>query len=52
MVDGDALPAAVNVGVRPTFENGERLVEVHVLDFGGDLYGSELTVQFVEWAAG
>lgn len=49
VVDGDALPAAVNVGVRPTFDNGERLVEVHVLDFGGDLYGAELSVQFVEW---
>ncbi len=48
IVGGDSLPAAVNVGVRPTFGNGERLVEVHVLDFGGDLYGCELSVQFVE----
>ncbi len=48
MVDGSALPAAVSIGVRPTFEDGERVVEVHILDFGGDLYGSELAVEFVE----
>jgi riboflavin kinase/FMN adenylyltransferase len=46
---GDAL-AAVNVGVRPTFGEGQaRLVEVHLLDAeeGLDLYGRELTVEFV-----
>ena len=48
LVDGSALPAAVSIGVRPTFDDGERVVEVHILDFGGDLYGSELAVEFVE----
>ena len=49
VVDGGALPAAVNIGVRPTFGGGERLVEVHILDYdGGDLYGSELAVEFAE----
>ena len=39
----------MNVGVRPTFadRSGRRLVEVHVLDFDGDLYGAELEVDFV-----
>jgi 3,4-dihydroxy-2-butanone 4-phosphate synthase len=42
--------AAVSVGVRPTFGSGrEPLVEVHVLDFAGDLYGCELTVELVDY---
>lgn len=41
--------AAVNVGVRPTFGNDlHPLVEAHVLDFAGDLYGQRLTIEFVE----
>jgi riboflavin kinase / FMN adenylyltransferase len=40
--------AAVNVGVRPTFDTGRGvLVEAHLLDFSGDLYGSELRLEFV-----
>ena len=42
-------PAAVNVGVRPTFETGRGLlVEAHLLDFDGDIYGETLRVAFVE----
>jgi riboflavin kinase / FMN adenylyltransferase len=41
-------PAAVNVGVRPTFTTGRgELVEAHLLDFDGELYGSELRIDFV-----
>jgi riboflavin kinase/FMN adenylyltransferase len=36
-------------GVRPTFGDNERLLEVHLFDFDGDLYGAELKVEFVEW---
>jgi riboflavin kinase/FMN adenylyltransferase len=40
--------AVVNVGVRPTFEDrGGRIVEAHVLDFTGDLYGETLEIHFV-----
>src|SRR5437763_11859751 len=42
-------PAAVNVGVRPTFDSGRGLlVETHLLDFDGDLYGQTLRVAFLE----
>jgi riboflavin kinase / FMN adenylyltransferase len=42
-------PAAVNVGVRPTFDSGRGLlVEAYLLDFDGDLYGQTLRIAFVE----
>jgi riboflavin kinase/FMN adenylyltransferase len=42
-------PAAVNVGVRPTFETGRGLlVEAYLIDFDQDLYGQNLRVAFVE----
>jgi riboflavin kinase/FMN adenylyltransferase len=41
--------AAVNVGVRPTFGGGEVLVEAYLIDFEGDLYGNELTLEFVQY---
>lgn len=45
----DGMPAAVNVGVRPTFVTGRgELIEAYVLDFDGDLYGKELRLDFIE----
>ena len=40
-----------NIGVRPTLQNasGERLFEVHLFDFGGDIYGEDLEVSFQEF---
>lgn len=40
------LPGVSNLGVRPTVDGVRRLLEVHLLDFDGDLYGQELEVQF------
>jgi riboflavin kinase/FMN adenylyltransferase len=43
------VPAAISVGVRPTFEaDGKLLVEAHLLDFEGDLYGEALRVAFLD----
>ncbi len=46
--DEPALPAAVYVGKRPTFydDRAMTLLEVHVLDFTGDLYGQHVGVSF------
>ncbi len=45
----DGRPAAVSIGVRPTFTTGRaELIEAYILDFDGDLYGSVLTVEFLE----
>jgi riboflavin kinase/FMN adenylyltransferase len=42
-------PAAVSVGVRPTFETGRGLlVEAYLLDFDGDLYGETLRIAFLQ----
>jgi riboflavin kinase/FMN adenylyltransferase len=41
-------PAAVNVGIRPTFETGRGLlIEAYLIDFEGDLYGKTLRIAFV-----
>ncbi|HEY6638346.1 MAG TPA: bifunctional riboflavin kinase/FAD synthetase [Solirubrobacterales bacterium] len=41
-------PAAVNVGIRPTFETGRGLlIESFLIDYDGDLYGQNLRVAFV-----
>jgi riboflavin kinase / FMN adenylyltransferase len=42
-------PAAVNVGVRPTFKTGRGLlVEAHLIGFDGDIYGETLRIAFLE----
>ena len=38
---------AANIGTRPTFDEKKPLVEVHLLDVDLDLYGKELTVEFL-----
>lgn len=44
----NGVPAAVNVGVRPTFESGRGvLIETYLIDREEDLYGTELRVAFV-----
>lgn len=49
LADGRRVEAAVNIGMRPTFhQHAERpLLEAHLIDFDGDLYGQEISVEFV-----
>ncbi|MDH3730107.1 MAG: bifunctional riboflavin kinase/FAD synthetase, partial [Acidimicrobiia bacterium] len=48
-VEGEIFPAVANVGVRPTFGGGGvETIEVHLLDHSRDLYGLEMSVDFVE----
>lgn len=42
------LRGVMNIGTRPTFNGQQRTLEVHLLDFSGDLYGKRLTVSFIE----
>lgn len=46
-VDEQEHPAALNVGIRPTFGEGRLIVEAHLLDFSGDLYGKEMRLRFI-----
>ena len=41
-------PAMTYVGTRPTVNTGDRLVETHLLDFDGDLYGWDVRVDVLE----
>jgi riboflavin kinase/FMN adenylyltransferase len=44
----DGRPAAVSIGVRPTFQTGRgELIEAFLLDFDGDLYGQTLCLEFL-----
>jgi len=42
-----AWPGVASVGTRPTVGGGEKLLEVHLFDYDGDLYGRRLDVDFV-----
>lgn len=46
--DGKQFFSATNVGTRPTFGEGEKRVETHLLNFEGDLHGKQITVEFVQ----
>src|SRR5690606_16489694 len=46
VVDGETFAAVANLGTRPTFHDGETSLEVHLLDYQGDLYDRELEVTF------
>ncbi|HVR33145.1 MAG TPA: bifunctional riboflavin kinase/FAD synthetase [Acidimicrobiia bacterium] len=47
-VGGARHPAVVNIGVRPTFGVSARMIEAHILEFDGDLYGQSVVLHFVE----
>jgi riboflavin kinase/FMN adenylyltransferase len=46
---GECHPGALSIGVRPAVGGGPRTIEVHVIDYQGELYGESLAVDFVEW---
>ena len=46
-VGGKLWPGAANVGPNPTFGEDARKVEVHLIDFAGDVYGRPMAVEFV-----
>ena len=51
-VIGKTFNGVCNIGVKPTFENPlikKAIVEVHVLDFDGDLYGQEADVDWISY---
>ncbi len=48
-LDGTCWPAITNIGVRPTFEAaGAVTIETHVLGFDADIYGAQLSLNFIQ----
>ncbi len=47
-INGKKFASATNIGVRPTFGDGEKTVETAVIDYHGELYGKELKVEFIQ----
>ncbi len=48
-IDGVEYKAIINYGARPTYGLNESLIEAHIVDFSGDLYGKELTLFFDDY---
>ena len=42
--DGSEHPGVASLGVRPTFDPPQELLETHLLDFNGDLYGRQIEI--------
>jgi riboflavin kinase/FMN adenylyltransferase len=51
-VDGVTYGGVASFGRRPTFDDGPALLEVHLLNFDGDLYGKMAEVAFVDFIRG
>ena len=50
LLEGEIHPGVANLGVHPTFQQRpEPVLEVHLLDYEGDLYDSSLEVCFLSW---
>jgi riboflavin kinase/FMN adenylyltransferase len=43
------VPAAISLGIKPTFGQRRRVVEAHLLDFAGNLYERRVTLRFARW---
>lgn len=48
MLDREEYNGMLNIGHRPTFDNGQRSIEVHLLDFNRDIYSERIQLRFAE----
>lgn len=46
--EGNWYKGMMNIGTRPTFDDSQRTLEVHLFDFNEDIYGKEVQVRFVK----
>ena len=46
-VGGNLFKGVMNIGVKPTVSGKERTIEVHIIDFAGDIYNNNIAVRFV-----
>jgi riboflavin kinase/FMN adenylyltransferase len=52
IASGEVREGVASFGRRPTFDNGAPILEAHLFDFRGDLYGQTIQVEFVDWIRG
>ncbi|MGI9353240.1 MAG: bifunctional riboflavin kinase/FAD synthetase [Rhizobiaceae bacterium] len=52
LADGSVHNGVASYGRRPTFDNGEALLETFIFDFSGDLYGQTITIHLDAWLRG
>ncbi|MEH3117344.1 MAG: bifunctional riboflavin kinase/FAD synthetase [Methylorubrum populi] len=52
LADGSLRDGVASYGRRPTFDDGAPLLEVHLFDFAGDLYGQEVAVEILSYLRG
>ncbi len=48
LTGGEEKPGISNIGLRPTFRETERSVEIHIFDFKKDIYNEDIKVTFIE----
>lgn len=48
LVNDTWMPAMLNIGTRPTFGENATTIELHILNYSGDLYGKDISVRFLK----
>ena len=51
-VDSNWYMGALHIGPKPTFQESDKVLEVHLLDFDMDIYNKEIKVEFIEYIRG
>lgn len=51
-LNGATYKGVLSIGNRPTFDNGERSIEVNIFDFNADIYNELITLTFKEFLRG
>lgn len=49
IIDNKKYTAIINYGDRPTFNEKKAILEAHIIDFDGDIYGREVKIDFIEF---
>ena len=42
------MPAMMNIGNNPTFQRNSQTLEAHIIGFEGDIYGRQVSVDFIQ----
>lgn len=48
-VDNEFYYGLTNIGTNPTFENADRKIETYILDFDKNIYGKDISIEFIDF---